>query len=258
MKKYFIVTDVHSFYDEMMTALTDAGYDAANPGHVFVSLGDLFDRGKKPRECLDFVNSIPEDRKILIRGNHEDLLEDALRRHGFLSYDYHNRTDETVNILYSTEHLDSEDVTPDFDKCEWLMRWEPYKQYIGTTQYYAIVGNYVFVHGWIPWEANKIEELENANREEWKSATWRNGMKSWHLYGPLENYIIMCGHFHTSYGHSRYHNEGVEFINPREDYAALGIENPYEKFDPFIDNGIIALDACTAYSGKVNCYVIEV
>ena len=28
-------------------------------------------------------------------------------------------------------------------------------------------------------------------------------------------------------------------------------------FSPFIDDGIIALDACTAYSGFVNCVVID-
>lgn len=47
--KYFIVSDVHSFYDEMMTALNESGFDKTNPDHIFVSLGDLLDRGDQSR-----------------------------------------------------------------------------------------------------------------------------------------------------------------------------------------------------------------
>ena len=43
MKTYFIVADVHSFYDEMIKALNGAGFDVNNSMHIFVSLGDLLD-----------------------------------------------------------------------------------------------------------------------------------------------------------------------------------------------------------------------
>ena len=74
IKKYFVVTDVHGFYDEMRAALDRAGFDLTNPNHILVSLGDLLDRGRQPKECLEFVLGIPENRRILIRGNHEDLM----------------------------------------------------------------------------------------------------------------------------------------------------------------------------------------
>ena len=73
---YYIVADVHGFFDILKEALDNAGFDKNNPGHIFVSLGDLLDRGKQPRECLQFVNSL--ERKILIRGNHEDLMEEMI------------------------------------------------------------------------------------------------------------------------------------------------------------------------------------
>ena len=66
MKKYFVVADVHGFYDEMIKALNENNFDINNPDHIFISLGDLLDRGRQPRECLDFVNNLPDDRKILI------------------------------------------------------------------------------------------------------------------------------------------------------------------------------------------------
>jgi len=78
MATYFCVSDVHSFYDEMIEALDNAGFDIENPNHIFISLGDLLDRGPKPKECLEFVNRLPKNRKILIKGNHERLMEQCI------------------------------------------------------------------------------------------------------------------------------------------------------------------------------------
>ena len=78
MKRYFVCADVHSYFDELIIALNKAGFDINNKEHIFVSCGDLLDRGNNSIECLDFVNNLPQDRKILIRGNHEDLLEDII------------------------------------------------------------------------------------------------------------------------------------------------------------------------------------
>lgn len=62
-------------------------------------------------------------------------------------------------------------------------------------------------------------------------------------YATLLNRIV-CGHWHCSFGHANYENDGGEFDN-----------NP--NFSPYYGNGIIALDACTPISHKVNCIVIE-
>lgn len=40
-RKFFVISDVHSFFSEMMEALDKAGFEADNVNHVFVSLGDL-------------------------------------------------------------------------------------------------------------------------------------------------------------------------------------------------------------------------
>ena len=45
MKQFYILSDVHGFHDEMRLALDNAGFDISNENHVFVSLGDLLDRG---------------------------------------------------------------------------------------------------------------------------------------------------------------------------------------------------------------------
>lgn len=60
----------------------------------------------------------------------------------------------------------------------------------------------------------------------------------------MPNLFIMCGHWHCSWGHKYIHNDGQDF-------------GKGANFEPFIDTGICALDACTAYSRKVNCVVLE-
>lgn len=261
--KYFVVSDVHGYYTKMREALAAKGYDKDNPEHVIISLGDIFDRGDEPYEMLMFFNSIPRDRKILVRGNHEDCLDDALVRHDFKAHDHHNGTDATVKLLYQHEHPEEAgQIVPTFDMCEWLLKWEPYKQYVSEMQDYAIVGKYIFVHGWLPdvfWCRNlkgDIEYLEKMDWTDWRDARWTNGMRAWHNGFRVDGYTVVCGHWHTSWGNSRYHHSGVEFINPNYDYAADNVV-PYENFNPFIDEGIIAIDACTAYSGQVNVFTFE-
>lgn len=60
----------------------------------------------------------------------------------------------------------------------------------------------------------------------------------------VEGKTIVCGHWHCSFGHAHYENDGGEFSN-----------NP--NFSPYYGKGIIALDACTVISHKVNCIIIE-
>ena len=238
----------------MIDAVTAKGYDKDNPEHIIISLGDIFDRGDEPYEMLKFFNSIPRDRKILVAGNHEDLLEDALVRRDFLSHDHHNETDKTVKMLYKHEHPDEDWIATTFDMCDWMIKWEPYKQYVSELQDYAVVGKYIFVHGWIPYWCKSPDNLARADRADWRDARWTNGMRAWHNGIRIDDYTIVCGHWHTSYGNSHYHHSGIEFINPKIDY---GNSVPYENFNPFIDEGIVALDGCTAYSGRVNVFTFE-
>ena len=66
--KYFCVSDVHGFFNFLKQSLNEAGFDASNPEHCLINLGDIFDRGSEPSQCLRFVNSLPN--RILMRGNH--------------------------------------------------------------------------------------------------------------------------------------------------------------------------------------------
>lgn len=41
--KYFIVSDVHGFYNELQSALKIVGFDSNNKDHIFIFTGDLVD-----------------------------------------------------------------------------------------------------------------------------------------------------------------------------------------------------------------------
>ena len=63
--------------------------------------------------------------------------------------------------------------------------------------------------------------------------------------GVIElNKTIVWGHLHCSYGHAILEGKGQEF----------GVD---ANFLPYYANGIIALDACTACSRKINCIVLD-
>lgn len=97
MKKYFISSDIHSFYDEWMKALKDNGFDLDNPEHILIVCGDIFDRGTKPLEVYEFLKNLPKERRILIRGNHELLLRDLVIR-GYA--EQHDKTNGTVDTVF--------------------------------------------------------------------------------------------------------------------------------------------------------------
>lgn len=244
MKKYFVVTDVHSYFTLMKDALEQAGYDKANPNHIFVSCGDLLDRGDESAAILTFVNSIPKSRKILIKGNHEDLLERCLDEESFHSNDLHNGTLKTIyNLAGKTEfeYFVNSDTKNVFST---VKAYKPLYKYLNSLQDYAEVGNYMFVHGWFPsgsdWSA-----------EAWEEARWMNGMEAWKKGEVLKGKTIVCGHWHCSWGWSH-----LDQLRP--EFPPKNRKNWEKSFEPYIKEGIIALDACTAYSKKVNVVVLEI
>ena len=244
MTKYFIVADVHGYFDILNQSLKEAGFDENNPEHFFVSLGDLLDRGKQPRECLQFVNSL--ERKILIRGNHEDLMEEMIAARYPRTHDISNGTWYTAVDLTGKDNAYDVFISIKNDK--------DYNDYISSTIDYYETKTSIFVHGWIPcfyWEGfsgYRHDWSKNENWREvhdWKPYRWLNGMEAWKNGIREKNKTIFCGHWHTSFGNYRYHQSGdCEFGKTAD-------------FGPFVDTGIVALDACTHFSKKINVYVLE-
>ena len=76
MPKFFVTSDIHSFCTPLKKALDKKGFDPNNEDHWLVVCGDVFDRGDESKEVLYFLMSL--ERKILVKGNHEWLLEQCV------------------------------------------------------------------------------------------------------------------------------------------------------------------------------------
>ena len=89
-----------------------------------------------------------------------------------------------------------------------------------------------------------IPDWRNADAALWSKARWINGMAAAHAGITETGKTIVCGHWRCSFGHAKYEGKGGEFDNDPD-------------FSPYCAKGILAIDACTAVSGKVNCIVID-
>ncbi|NCB03730.1 MAG: metallophosphoesterase, partial [Spirochaetia bacterium] len=70
--KYFITSDPHGHFTEMIKAINESGFDENNPDHHLIIAGDLFDRGLENLKVLDYVHALLIKEKVtLIKGNHD-------------------------------------------------------------------------------------------------------------------------------------------------------------------------------------------
>ena len=247
--RYYVTADIHGFYTPLIAALTNAGFFADSAPHKLVILGDLFDRGKEALKLQAFLSALlDQDKVILVRGNHEDLFEELVTIDTGLPYRHHvdNGTYDTALQLTGFDpHLASA-LHDDF--AEAARNTVFYQKIIPAMLDYFETEHHIFVHGWIPCiqERNgysSISDWRNASAALWEKARWINGMAAFR-YAYEEDKTIICGHWHTSFGHSTINHAGSQF-------------GPDANFRPFYGTGIIALDACTAVSGFVNCIVVE-
>jgi hypothetical protein len=253
--KLFVVSDIHSYYDEMMSELNKNGFDINNKDHWVVICGDLFDRGRQTRECFEFAKSMAEQKRLLyICGNHEDLLFDCVNQISDKKVvSKHHVANGTLTTIADFTGMNIYDLyCGTFDHKEFLEKIMPLVEFISDeTMNFAEIGEYIFVHGWVPCDKQwKIIPKWDTDGAAWFDARWINGMDAWNRGARLEGKTIVCGHWHCSWGHSHLHQDRKEF--PQKNRI------DWEKsFEPFVDKGIIAIDACTAWSGFVNCLVLD-
>lgn len=253
-KQFFCSSDIHSFYTEWMLSLKSSGFDINNPEHIILICGDLFDRGNESQKCFNFVKTLAnQNRLVYIRGNHEDLLHhcvrDLTRARSLSHHHITNGTIRTISNLLGCSEYDVlcccydtklfEEITSDV------------LSFIDThSKDYFELGDKVFVHGWIPTTVVSENDHTTCVSEEWRdgdwnSARWENGIEMAHFGLIIPEKTVVCGHWHTSWGHSRYHNDGDEW------------DGATANFNPYYDQGIIALDACTAYTHMINVVVFD-
>lgn len=240
MPKFFVTSDIHSFYTPFKKTLDEKGFDPNNENHWLIVCGDCFDRGDESKELLKYLMSL--DRKILIKGNHDILLEDCCMREFPYSYDKHNGTTKTI------EELGGYIKGVPFDEC-CQMTWNRLARYRESLVNYFETQNYIFVHSWIPIISQNggfykyDKNWRNATNNQWELAMWSNPFEMAEQ-GLLPDKKLIFGHFHTSFPRAKYEG-GEEFGSGAN-------------FDIYYGDGYIAIDGCiAAYNGQINILKIE-
>lgn len=271
--RFFVISDIHSFYKETINALKKTGYGENNPGHKIILCGDAFDRGDESYQIFVWLKELKKKNKIiLIRGNHEDLLLDIYKNKRIGDHDLHNRSTKTIIDIVNAVEKDR--IYSQFDLFTPLILNHCLKvlEDIGFIDFlkndfidFFETKEYVFVHGFIPTEVDCQadvnrpfvesikEDWRHASKKEWDEARWTNGQEKVLYDGlRLKDKTIVCGHWHTSYGHLR-QSEGLK-VGRR--YSSKE-HNDDAVFDIFKTDGLIAIDGCTAYSQKVNVFCFK-
>ena len=246
MIKYFVMSDLHSYFTIAMMALNNMGFDENNPNHKVIICGDAFDRGNESAKMLEWIiDMIKRDKLIYIKGNHEILMQDMLKRGFPLWHDEYNGTEKTF-VQLSNAYIEN----PGADDPNIVVKKALQPLYDNMVNYY-VTKKYVFVHGFLPVFRNEDglyrinKQWKRANQKRWNDAMWLNSMDMVINNGlHLKDKTIVAGHFHTSW--ARYMFDYEPEFGEGSDFS------PYCYKD-----WLIAIDACTAHTGEVNCIVIE-
>lgn len=246
--RYYVAADVHGFYTELYKALEDAGYFSDPGPHRLILLGDIFDRGQEAVKMQEFIlRLMDQEDVILIRGNHEDLFSEMVTVDEGLPVRHHVSNGTYGTALQLTGYDPALALVRNLDFAARARETPYYRTIIPATIDYYETANHIFVHGWIPCiheggAYGYCPDWRETGPEGWKRARWYNGMDA--AQSCTENKTVLCGHWHCSYGHSVYEGRGSEF-------------GPDADFSPYFGAGVIALDACTAHSGKINVMILE-
>lgn len=234
-KKLFVVSDVHGHYTLLKDALDKAGFDNENENHILICCGDYFDRGNENFEVLKFFERVKH--KVLLKGNHEDLLIKLLQTGRVLPHNYINGTMQTLTNFFGKYSIDPVDDSIDFSGKTRMV--DRVCDFIGETTNYFETENYVFVHGWLPENALTAHERATLSDEAWEKSRWTKWTEKYDGSRPLAHKTLVCGHVPTFFATK---------FNPKRDK---------NNFEIFYGNGIIAIDAGTFDTKKVNVLVLE-
>lgn len=251
---FFVCSDIHSAYTPWTDALNKAGFNPNKYNHKIIVCGDLFDRMDESLQVYDFVkNMLEKDKLIYVRGNHESLMEECIERGYAANHDWHNGTSKSIiDLAPNAEKF--------YDAC--AVVYEKMKPLWNKAVNYFETKNYIFAHGWIPlickdnlpayYTRNRKFEFNPdwraAHASEWEQAIWLNGIDMARNGFVEPGKTIVCGHWHCSYGHMLDSIKTDNWISEFEDDAI---------WEPYYNDGIIAIDRCTAHTGKVNVLVLE-
>lgn len=262
-RKIFAVSDIHGDYDALIHGLLEAGYDENNGEHLLVVLGDSFDRGTSSLDVYNYLKKLSDENKaVVIMGNHDLMLIDYLAGVCITPFNYmHNGTNETLaDFLHQTAPFemycilnginDGEMTYEDFANWISLARKEINSEYpellpwLEKRPFYFETEKYIFTHGAID---TSVEDWHKPHcirysYVDWKALTWDDGSFFKKEIANTDKTVVI-GHFGTMHLRDMYN---IPYADGR-------------KSDILVrdDKRIIAIDATTALTHRINVLVIE-
>ena len=239
--RYFIFSDVHGDYDAMIDALNQSGYSPSNDNHQIISLGDNFGRAQTGQKSIGvwkyLISPQHKNRPICLRGNHESILLDVLKK-GYLSYiDICNGEHKTIS---SFARCSEGQARFDPEAIE-IVRKTGIKEWIESLPWFYETKNWIFTHGWLP-SAYPETPLDKILESEWERAVWAHTLDEYektkfiHPNGVGKNLAV--GHWTSA-----------------DFWERLGIKS-YNIFQDKMRH-IWFLDGCTALTHKLNVLIVE-
>ena len=248
---YFVFADPHGNYEALITAITEMGYDAANPQHQLIGLGNYFGRAARSNsDCVDIWRYLTSphhtNKPICIRGNHESILIDAIERRQLTETDIYNGEHNTfASFLGRYPNQIKRDDYLQFDAAKVMINIGFY-DWLKSLPWYFETEHYILTHGFVPMDYfTRGLELEEFGRDDWAIASWAKTpdyIKAFDEIKVKRNKTIVFGHWRAKELNERFAGKWEEIDG-----------------DIYVDKErrLIGLDTTTALSYKVGGVVIE-
>lgn len=246
-KKIFAVSDIHGHCSALKKALEEAGFIANDESCILIVCGDCFDRGSENKEVFDYLNTIQN--KIIIRGNHEDMLEMLLDAKHMSHGGFSNGMDRTLRDFFGPRVIGSIDINYQFSyRLHFEEKQDVVRElqtFINNTYDYFETEHYVFTHGWLPatvdenYNCSVDEDFRYAQPASWYRARFAEWYRMYGAGAMLKGKTIVCGHRASRF------------------CCLLGEQRDPEDYSSFFAEGLAAIDGSTFHSGKVNVLVVE-
>ena len=208
-KKYFVVSDIHSYLQELKTWLSRAGFRKSDKNHILIICGDLFDRGYESLELYQYLKTIPKKRLVLIKGNHETLLEELLCKSWPDSHDFSNGT---VRTCCSFANIDE----------KLLNKYYWFEQYMQYKDDWSIVQEKVVESLQETWNTI-VKNVKESEFYKWfKAADWKD-------YYELNNLILVHSFIPVKCDNPiAIYRSATDFMEPMPDWRTKATEVDFD------------------------------
>ncbi|MEW9702496.1 metallophosphoesterase family protein [Paenibacillus sp. SI8] len=224
MNRTLVISDIHGELEKFEALLTKAGYNPEQD--QLILLGDYIDRGPDARGVLDKVMQLKEAGALVLKGNHEDMMIQALTTHDERAWNrwvYINGGDLTLDSYgFATGDFLENDHTGTFRKPQLKSEsLEKHLAFILSLDHYIETEAYIFVHAGVH-PATALDKTD-PHILMWIRDEFHDGYQG--------DKIVVFGHTTTDSLHDDPDNCDVFFGK----------------------NRIIGIDGGAVYGGQLNC-----